>query len=421
MVSTQSAEVLALPARDFVRIKEAAALLNVSEQTLRNWDGTGRLHAYRHPVNGYRHYRVSDLHAILREVGSQEFLDWESADEADGPSAEFADLPSCHWSRSVALDPKHRPQLWGSPSSTVRRDWRKFPQEAHVLSPEGLRYRRFTAEEIAILQGFDPSQLDFEGLTERERIGAMGDAVPPPLAKAIVAGMAKVRPFSTCTSVEICAGSGGLAEGSADAGLEHLLLVDVNKPAGHLLSNGRRWSAEAVTVGDVRAVDFKAYAGQVGLLSGGPPCQPWSLSGARRGQDDPRDLLGSLSHIIADVQPEAFLFENVPGLSAAANAEYLQHVVRSLRRPSRDLHYGVTLAILNAADYGVPQVRRRLFLLGFRDAPSSLASAAFDAVHAMRTHGGYDSGNGVLPPWVTVGQAIGSRPDPGGWRRWIMA
>jgi len=310
-------------------------------------------------------------------------------------------------------------ELADAPSTTVRRDWRKYPQEAYVLDPAARQYRRLTVEEIAILQGFDPSVVDLEGLTNRQRIASVGDAVPPPLSKAILTAIDAVWTWHRRTAVENCAGIGGLAEGAAHVGLEHEALNDMSPVCGQLLRNRRAWSSDAVHVGDARTFDYAAFRGTIGLLSGGPPCQPWSQSGHRMGEADERDLLGHLDTIVADVEPEVFVFENVPGLATPANEAYLRHVVEQLRRPSAALKYGVMAAIFNAADFGVPQVRRRVFIVGFRDMPSSFAGRCFPGVEALRTHVNPALPRGDRSPWRTVGSAIGGRPDPGGWRRWI--
>lgn len=418
-----------LAGKDFVRIGEAAKLLGVTEQTLRNWDARGKLRPHRHPINGYRMYRVAEVYSVLKELGpTQGLLDLEvrgSVPTHDGEavvpnSNDFlAALPPCHWSPEVALDPKHRPQHWDAPSSTVRRDWRKYPQEAHVLDSAGEKYRRLTVDEIAILQGFEPKVARLEGLTDRERIASLGDAVPPPLARAVAAGIAKHWNCMHRTAIEICAGIGGLAEGGAAIGLEHLLVVDQSEVCGRLLRNQRHWGADRVLVSDLRDVDFTAYRGRVGLLSGGPPCQPWSQSGLQRGHDDERDLLGSIHEVVAAIEPEAFIFENVPGLANQQNEPYLLALVRRLRNPVPGLRYGVLVARLNAADYGVPQVRERLFFVGLRDMPAVRVSECFDTITGMRTHRRPGESNSGIPTWVTVGQALGHEKDPGGWRRWI--
>jgi site-specific DNA-cytosine methylase len=410
--------------RDFVRIQEAANILGVTEQTLRNWDKAGKLPARRHPANGYRMYRVADLHAFLRSMEGepepsrgQAQLTLLSSPERETPLEEG--LPPCHWTPEVALDPKHRPQRWDAPSSTVRRDWRKYPQEAYVLSPDGTAYRRLSVEEIALIQGIDPSIVSRADLSDRRRIAALGDAVPPPMARAIAGALDELMPWENRTALEFCAGIGGLAEGAASIGLDHLALVDHSEDCAYLLRNGRAWDGRVVHVSDVKEFDFSKYAGKVGLLSGGPPCQPWSQAGHGLGASDERDLLGDVPHIVNDVAPEAFVIENVPGLTSDQNLPYLEDVVRRLRSPGGHHTYGVMAGILNAADFGVPQTRRRLFLIGFRDAPAGLAYRCFDRIAARATHRDPTLSSNGLPAWVAVGSVIGERPDPGGWRRWI--
>jgi site-specific DNA-cytosine methylase len=409
-----------LSARNYVRIGDAAAMLGVTEQTLRNWDRQGRLRAFRHPVNGYRLYGVAELGTLLRDVRQlRDSTEWQPDLDLHVVPSDVADFEPCHWSLDVALDPKHRPQQWSSPSTTVRRDWRKYPQEAHVLSADGRLYRRLTTDEIALLQGFDPDLFRSLKLTDREKIATIGDAVPPPLAAAVVGALREVVDLSIQTSLEICAGAGGLAAGSSAGGLEHLALVDYSPTAGQVLSHGRPWPSERVHVADVRSFDFSPWRDRVGLLSGGPPCQPWSQSGLRQGADDERDLLGWIDQLVASLQPQAFIFENVPGLLADANKGYVSSLVTRLRNASGERSYGVLVAKLNAADFGLPQTRERIFFVGLRRRTTSQTAKWLDAVYARRTHAPMADQVRGLAKWRTVGDVLADRNDPGGWRRWI--
>jgi len=409
--------------RDYLRIRDAARLVGVSEKTLRNWDRIGHLRAHRHPINGYRLYRTADLYALLDRVLESPSLPTDGAqqlqlrlDETSEVQAE--ELAPCHWTREVALDPKHRPQKWSTPSTTVRRDWRKFPQEAHVLDEEERRYRRLRADEIALLQGLDPKLVDLPDLTERERIAAIGDAVPPPLAIALLSGISREWSWRKPTAVEVCAGIGGLAEGAAASGLEHLLLLDASEACTKLLRHNRSWASDIVHLDDVRSFDFSGFRNRVGLLSGGPPCQPWSQSGHHLGDADTRDLLGVMPDLVSVIRPEVFVFENVPGLALFNDGQYLRDLVWRFRQPTQGLRYGVLVGQLNAADFGVPQIRRRIFIIGFRDQTGALANRCFERILKLHTHKDPGSGGG-LTPWKTVGDVLQNREDPGGWRRWI--
>ncbi len=290
-----------------------------------------------------------------------------------------------------------------------------------MIDRSGTKYRRLSSSEIAILQGFDPAVIEVDGLTERERIAALGDAVPPPLAKAFVKAIGEQWAWDKKTAVEICAGIGGLAEGAAAAGLEHLLLIDQSPVCGRLLSTNRPWSMERVQVADVREATLEELRGEVGLLSGGPPCQPWSQSGLGLGFEDVRDLFRELPTFVAAVMPEVFLFENVPGLGSIRNRAYLEAVVHRLSQPATGLNYGTLVGIFNTADFGVPQTRERLFILGVRNSPAATAYRCFDRVEASRTHRRRDRAGTGHREWKTVGEAIKHLPDPGGWRRWITS
>lgn len=331
------------------------------------------------------------------------------------------ELPDCPWSDSVALDPKHRPQVPDEPSGTVRREWCRYPQEAHLLDLAAWRYRRLTPDEVSIIQGFDPQWFHVPGVSTRNRMRATGDAVPPPLARAIMRSIDSCWDWSQKTALEICSGCGGLASGARDLpGFEHLALVEYWSHACEILRHQKPWSPDRVFHANVREFDFAPYRDKVGLLSGGPPCQPWSLAGRHLGVSDPRDLLGSIHEVVEAVRPEVFVFENVPGLAGDQNRVYLMNVLQRLRKPgSQGLRYGVIAGILNAADFGVPQIRRRLFLIGFRDQPSSFAYSVFDRIHRAATHRDPTVPDRKRRPWVTLAEAFRNLPEPTGWRKWV--
>ena len=419
--------------RDFIKIGDAAQMFGVAEQTLRNWDRAGKLKAYRHPVNGYRLYKIGDLHRLLQtfseslaEVASNENPQLSlalppSSGRRTASAARRDRLEECHWSLGVALDPKHRPQYWNLPSSTVRRDWRKYPQEAHVVDAANSRYRRLTPDEMADLQSIDRSVFKGLELTDRQRIACIGDAVPPLLAKAAFSGIVECVKLRSPTSLEVCAGIGGLASGAYAAGLEHLALIEKSEICVQVLRNHRPWKAQAVHASDVKSFDFGKYRDKVGVFSGGPPCQPWSRSGFRLGSSDARDLLGYLPEVIADLRPEVFLFENVPGLTGTENSDYLHWLIERFRRPVRKLRYAVLIGRFNAADFGVPQVRHRIFVLGIKNAKAQDVSRCLDKIAEKRTHRDPTISDPTRLPWRTVGNVLETGSDAMGWRRWIAS
>jgi len=323
------------------------------------------------------------------------------------------DLLESTWSDDVANDPKHRPQNPDRPSTTVRREWCRRPQEAHLA--DGDRYRRLSVEEIAIIQGFPPSWVDVEGVKENDRIAALGNAVAPPVAAALGKAIAKYHRFVNRTMIEICAGIGGL--GSGFEFLKPIALVEMWDVACAILRAGKPWPPSCVFEGQLENFDFATHRGKVGLLCGGPPCQPWSQAGKQRGAQDLRDIMGSTPALVDATKPEVFLFENVPGLvMAKEHKAYFENLLNRLAEPKEGLSYGVAVGIFNAADYGVPQVRKRVFIVGFRDKSFKFASGVLKAAEVFATH--HDPSKPAIgkKPWVTLREALVGIPTVEPWR-----
>lgn len=198
-------------------------------------------------------------------------------------------------------------------------------------------------------------------------------------------------------SIELFAGAGGLGIGLAQAGFEPKAVVEVNKWCCDTLRENRdslAYDEEVWKVheGDIRKVDFKKYEGNLDLVSGGPPCQPFSLGGRHRAYDDTRDMFPEAVRAVREARPKAFVFENVKGLTRASFHSYFEYVRYQLEHPEmviktnedwqdhlarleqhhtttrrKDLHYQVVTRLLNSANYGVPQRRERVLFVGFRD------------------------------------------------------
>jgi site-specific DNA-cytosine methylase len=200
-------------------------------------------------------------------------------------------------------------------------------------------------------------------------------------------------------------------------------LVERWGPACSVLRAARPWVAGRVHEGDVHGFDFGALDGGLDLVSGGPPCQPWSTAGKGLGVADERDVLGATPQFVASSAPRAFVFENVPGLLLGENKPYAEWLIKRLREPGNALQYGVAAGVLNAADFGAPQTRRRAFIIGIRDAPVSDVHALFDRIASRRSF--CDPTRVIRPgrePWRTVGDALpGWSTISQGWRRWLDA
>jgi len=342
-------------------------------------------------------------------------------EDDDIPLDQIDDIPESGWSESVAVDPKHRPQTLDKPSTTARREWLRWPQEAHLLDKERNRYRRLSVAEIARIQGFDETWVRVAETREKYQIAALGDAVPPKVAFSIFKTIDDNWEWNNRTAIEMCAGIGGLASGASAVGLHHLALVEKWLPACQILKSNKPWAGSSVFCEDVRSFDFERFSGKVGVLSGGPPCQPWSLAGQGKGSLDPRDLLGFLPVVLSQCQPEVFVIENVPGLvTKMEHQEYLESTLEKLANPGPpNLSYGIARGILNAADFGVPQKRQRLFILGFRDKSFTFANGIFNLVSRKKSHCDPLKPVPGRAPWVTLKEALSGLPDPGGWRTYV--
>ncbi|RAU23939.1 DNA (cytosine-5-)-methyltransferase [Paramagnetospirillum kuznetsovii] len=155
-------------------------------------------------------------------------------------------------------------------------------------------------------------------------------------------------------SVEICAGAGGQALGLEMAGFDHVALVEIEKPAQDTL-RANRPSWNVVENGDVCQFSGIPYRG-IDLLAGGVPCPPFSKAGKQLGGNDSRDLFPEAIRLVDEIRPRAVMLENVRGFLDTCFDSYRTELVRVLRT----LGYQAEWRLLNASDYGVPQLRPRV-------------------------------------------------------------
>lgn len=195
--------------------------------------------------------------------------------------------------------------------------------------------------------------------------------------------------LDTMQTLELFAGCGGLAKGLELAGFEHAGLLEINHQACESLR--ANFDSRLVHEMDIKRVDFHEFVG-VDLVSGGPPCQPFSLGGLAKANNDARDMFPQAIRAISEIKPRGFVFENVKGLLRTKFAPYFNYIVLRLSFPDcvqksgetwrshlgrlesivkgahyAGLRYNVQFKLLNAADYGVPQVRERVFIVGLRE------------------------------------------------------
>lgn len=195
-------------------------------------------------------------------------------------------------------------------------------------------------------------------------------------------------------SVELFAGAGGLAIGMANAGFHHAAVIEWDHDSCETFRENQRRHARSVEGWplyecDVQEFDYRSLEAVV-VVSGGPPCQPFSLGGKHRGFMDERDMFPEAVRAVRELQPQAFIFENVKGLLRETFADYFEYILLQFSHPSLTrrrsetwmehrtrlerhhtsrrvrAEYNVIFRLLNAANYGVPQRRERVFMVGFR-------------------------------------------------------
>lgn len=217
--------------------------------------------------------------------------------------------------------------------------------------------------------------------------------------------------------ISLYTGAGGLDLGFEAAGFETRVAVELDLEAVATLRHNRSWPVldrDIHTVPSEELLDTASLmVGEADALVGGPPCQPFSKSGYWASGDtlrldDPRaGTLGAYLRVLRDTLPKTFLLENVPGLAYQKKSEGLDLIARTIRRINRDCgtSYTMTVAKLNAADYGVPQTRERVFVIGARDGRE----------YSFPTPTHMPSNGGRLPlgqkPYATAWDAIGDLQD----------
>ena len=171
--------------------------------------------------------------------------------------------------------------------------------------------------------------------------------------------IADARGKGKLTCVEICAGAGGQAIGLERAGFEHVALVEYESEYCTVLRNNKpNWN---VICADVHNFDGSPYVG-VDLLAGGVPCPPFSVASKQLGERDERDLFPEAIRLISEIRPRAVMIENVRGLLDPKFDVYRNSILERIGA----LGYSVQIKLLQASDYGVPQIRPRVVIVGIR-------------------------------------------------------
>lgn len=275
--------------------------------------------------------------------------------------------------------------------------------------------------------------------------------------------------MSKVSCLELFAGAGGLAKGLEMAGIQHKALVEINHDACLTLANN--YASGLIHNTDVRTFKFDQF-GSIDIISGGPPCQPFSMGGKHKGNIDQRDMFPYACQAISRCTPKAFIFENVKGLLRRSFNSYFEYIILRLTYPDVSLmdsehwkdhlirlekihtagkhngvKYKVVFRLLDAANYGIPQRRERVFIVGIREDLniewsfpqeshsldallwSQFVSADYWDRHQVTPSGSEHLDNRTkqridrligqpalfppsLKPWKTVRDQIGALPEP---------
>lgn len=199
-------------------------------------------------------------------------------------------------------------------------------------------------------------------------------------------------PKGDFSTIELCAGGGGAALGLEQAGFKHAALVDNDAHAcATLRMNRPYWN---VIEADIRRFNAAYWKG-IDLVSGGLPCPPFSIAGKQLGADDDRDMFPSMLRIVKDSRPRAVLIENVRGILTSRFAPFRAKIDAALDAMGFDAYW----AAFNAAEFGVPQVRYRAFLIALRRGSTKPLKWPI-----------------AMQGKATVGEAIGDLMGARGWR-----
>lgn len=228
--------------------------------------------------------------------------------------------------------------------------------------------------------------------------------------------------MNSLTTLEVCAGAGGQALGYDQAGFEHVGLVEIDKHACATLGLNRpHWN---VLQRDLMEFDGSGFKG-VDLITAGLPCPPFSVAGKQLGKDDERNLFPAAIRLVDEIRPRAVMIENVRGILGAVFADYRAFVEKELTK----LGYEPGWKLMNASDFGVPQLRPRVVLVAVRKnlsehfswpqaalvAPKSVGDTLYDLMTANRWKGAREwrkLANAIAPTLVGGSHKHGG-PDLG--------
>lgn len=293
---------------------------------------------------------------------------------------------------------------WDMPSYTIATYFNRVGNGCN-LHPSQMRV--LSNREAARLQSF-PDDFVFTG-SKASQYKQIGNAVPPLLARFV---SSLIKPYlDSYNFVDLFAGCGGLSEGFLMNGFNLIAAneFDKNIMSTNVYNHAKYSDPEHFILGDVTKDEVKqsivnACAGhQIDVVIGGPPCQGFSTAGWRNPDDKRNQLFKEFVHLVDTIRPRFFVMENVLGILSMRGGDAVKEIIECFS----NIGYFVSNPIkLNAANYGVPQRRKRVFIIG------SLDMIMFDQPAPL-----FSDEDSSLPGFVTVSDAIRSLPpveDGGG-------
>lgn len=226
-------------------------------------------------------------------------------------------------------------------------------------------------------------------------------------------------------AIELFAGAGGLGIGVSRAGFRPEIIVERDRWCCETLRKNNAFGWPEPLERDIREIDFRSTGKPATIVTGGPPCQPFSLGGKHAAHADRRDMWPEAVRVVREARPKAFIFENVRGLTRQTFATYLSYILLQLQHPSvakhldekwtdhlarleghhtggGEIEYRVLHHVLDAADFGVAQRRHRVVFVGFRSDVKAGWSFPQRRTLKRRSHG-------LRGPAASIGIAIVSR------------
>lgn len=194
--------------------------------------------------------------------------------------------------------------------------------------------------------------------------------------------------------VSLFSGGGGLDLGFISAGYEVIWAIDNNSNA---VSTYKTNIGDHIICKDINQIDIDTIP-HADVVIGGPPCQSFSLAGNRNVEDERGQLVWKYIHIIESIEPKAFVFENVIGLLSAKNSKG-EKIIELLKIAFKNIGYTINQKIINAADYGIPQKRKRIIIVGLKN------GIEFEFPEATHSENG-----GAKLKYVTVEEALDDLP-----------